>query len=128
MLTILTATASSSVRAASPTSQGQQKEFVIIVSQKGFNGTADNFNIKVKQGDLVKITFIYGDNDLPKDNPHQITIDGYNIKTDTLGKSKLTVTVQFTADQVGDFNFYCSSKDCTGMDNLQSGNLNVTPA
>ena len=104
----------------------QQKTFIIMVSRNGFNST-DQFNITVNQGDQVTITFVYDDGDLQTDNPHRMTIDGFDIHTGVINKANPSVTVKFLADQSGSFNFYCVIY-CVGMDKLQSGNLIVIPS
>jgi len=126
ILTLSAANSSSSLRAELQSSAVQQAEFTVVVNRNGFNGTLGAFNITVHQGDLVKITFVYGDTDLPYNNPHKISIEDYNIHTDQISKSNPTVTVRFTADQAGTFSFYCTIY-CIGMDKMQSGNLNVIP-
>lgn len=95
----------------------QLRAFTVIVSRNGFNGTAGSFTLNVQQGDSVKITFIYGDDDLAVDNPHAIAFDGYRIQTASIGKSNPTVTIEFVADVSGTFNFYCYIP-CLGMENL----------
>lgn len=73
----------------------------------------------------MKITFVYGDNDLAVDNPHAIMFDGHRIQTVDIGKSNPSVTVEFVADVAGTFNFYCYVP-CLGMENLL-GHLIVSP-
>lgn len=106
-------------------SSDEPRTFIVIVSRYGFNGTAGSFSITVQQGDLVRITFLYGDNDLAVDNPHAIMFDGYRIQTVNIGKSNPSVTVEFVAAVSGAFNFYCYIP-CLGMENLL-GHLIVTP-
>ncbi len=103
----------------------QLRTFTVIVSRNGFNGTAGTFTLNVQQGDSVKITFVYGDDDLAVDNPHAIAFEGYRIQTVNIGKSNPTVTVEFVADVSGTFNFYCYIP-CLGMENLL-GHLIVAP-
>lgn len=103
------------------------KVFTVVVSRFGFNGSSDSTNLQVNQGDRVRMLFVYGDNDMMHSNGHDITIEGYNIVTDTINKKNPTTVVEFTAGQAGKFVFYCS-KPCVGMENLQSGTLEVKPA
>lgn len=105
----------------------QLKVFTVVVSRLGFNGSSDSMNLQVNQGDRVRMLFVYGDNDMMHSNPHEMTIDGYNIVTDTINKKTPTTVVEFTAGQAGKFVFYCS-KPCAGMENLQNGTLDVKPA
>jgi hypothetical protein len=107
-------------------SAAEPQRFLIVVSRHGFNGTADALSITVQQGDLVNITFLYGDNDLGVDNPHAIMIYGYGIRTVNIDRSNSKATVQFVADSSGTFSFYCYIP-CLGMENLL-GHLIVTPA
>lgn len=113
-----------SLASATPSTEG--RIFTVIVSRYGFNGTSGTFSITVQQGDSVKITFVYGDNDLTVDNPHAIMIDGYRIQTVNIGKSNPSVTVEFVADVSGTFNLYCYIP-CLGMEHLL-GHLIVSPA
>ena len=76
------------------TSSTEPRMFTIIVSRNGFNGTADSLSMTVQQGEAVNITFLYGDNDLPVDNPHAIMIDGYGIKTANIDRANPMVTVE----------------------------------
>ncbi|MEO5927721.1 MAG: plastocyanin/azurin family copper-binding protein [Patescibacteria group bacterium] len=57
--------------------------------------------IKVKKGDKVKIVFenVGG--------MHNINIDEYNVKSDTVQTDGET-TVEFTADKAGSFEYYCA--------------------
>lgn len=105
----------------------QLKAFTVVVSRQGFNGSSDSMNIQVNQGDRVRMLFVYGDSDMMQSNGHEMTIDGYNIVTDTINKKDPTTLVEFTAGQAGKFVFYCS-KPCVGMENLQNGTLEVKPA
>lgn len=102
------------------------KAFTIVVSRNGFNGSSAPLNIQVTQGDKVRIKFVYGDSDLRQDNPHVVKIEGYDIVTDEISKKYPVAIVEFTAGQVGKFRFFCSIS-CLGMDNLQSGTLEVNP-
>lgn len=101
------------------------KEFTVVVGEPGFNGTWEILKIRVNQGDRVRINFVYGDVDLAQDNPHKITIEGYNIVTDPLSKGRPLIVVEFTAGQVGEFGFYCILA-CLGHENLQNGLLVVS--
>ena len=57
--------------------------------------------IKVKKGDKVKITFTNAG------GIHDFVIDAYNVKTERIANGKST-TVEFVADKVGTFEYYCS--------------------
>jgi len=73
-----------------------------------FNSTVDGAfaprfsvnEIKVNKGDLVKISV----NTLS--GTHNFTIDEFNVASET-PEGEITV-IEFTADQVGEFVFYCS--------------------
>ena len=77
--------------------EGEVKEFAVL--SKGLSFTSSE--IKVKKGDKVKITF---KNTLEK---HDLTLDEFNVKTKLLGAGE-EETVEFTADQAGEFEYYCS--------------------
>ena len=76
---------------------GAVKEFSVDGSSFEF----DPKTITVKKGDIVKITF----KDI--DSSHNLVIDGYDVSTDIIGKGKED-TIQFVADKVGSFKYYCS--------------------
>ncbi len=77
------------------------------------NNNAVNFNveggsfyfkpneIKVKLGQTVKIEFT------SKSGLHDFVLDEFNIKTKVLSSGKSEI-VEFTADKLGQFEFYCS--------------------
>jgi hypothetical protein len=99
--------------------------FTVLVSASGFNGTSNPFYLQVTQGDRVDIRFLYADQDLSFDNPHKMIIGGYNIVTGNVDKQIPVQEVNFTASQVGSFQFYCIIP-CFGMENLQQGFLVVS--
>jgi hypothetical protein len=99
------------------------KSFVIVVGRNGFNGTS-SLVVEVNQGDTVSLTFVYGDTDLARNNPHAIAIVGYGLSTPKLGRTSPNATIQFVAGQAGDFVIHCTLP-CLGMDNLQNGILRV---
>jgi hypothetical protein len=99
--------------------------FTVLVSASGFNGSANPFYLQVTQGDRVDIRFIYADQDLSFDNPHKMLIGGYNIVTGNVDKQIPVQEVNFTASQVGSFQFYCIIP-CFGMENLQEGFMVVS--
>jgi len=100
------------------------KSFTIFVSHLGFNKTSLEFPITVYQGDIVRITFVYNDSDLNFDNPHQMRLDGYDITSQVISTAHKISTIEFTANQIGEFRFYCIIP-CVGMENLQNGKLIV---
>lgn len=96
------------------------KEFTMTSWMDKIDGKmAAHFSLKeivVKKGDKVriKITNTAGD--------HDFVIDAYGIKSETpLDKE---VVVEFTADKVGDFEFYCSKYAHRTIG--QTGTLRVT--
>lgn len=73
------------------------KEFTVT----GSNFKFDTPEIKVKEGDTVKITF------KNSGGFHDFVIDEFNVKTkQTEGPTEETVT--FVADKPGEYEFYCS--------------------
>lgn len=73
------------------------KEFTVT----GSNFKFDMSEIRVKEGDSVKITFKNAG------GIHDFTIDEFNVKTKTAtGPTEETVT--FVADKAGEYDFYCS--------------------
>ncbi len=104
----------------------QVKEFLVYVGRTGFNGSSAGLNIVVNEGDTVRIKFVYTDNDLNYDNPHQIMIEGYGITTGKIDRSNPEETVEFVAGQSGQFTFHCVLI-CNGHPFLQEGKLIVAP-
>ncbi len=100
--------------------------FRIEVSRHGFNNTTGEFRIEVEEGQEVEITFVYGDGDLTRNNPHIIFISDYNIQTDIQDRENLEVTVRFTAGSPGEINFTCILY-CKGHENLQGGRIVILP-
>ena len=100
------------------------KEFLIIVSRYGFNGSR-NLQLTVEQGDTVKIKFVYGDTDLQTDNPHRIEIPEYGISV-RLSREEPSEEVILVANQPGSFKIRCTLR-CRGHENLQDGVLEVRP-
>lgn len=84
---------------AGDTVQGADKvkEFTVMGSSLKFAPAT----LTVNKGDQVKITF--------KNNggTHDFVIDEFSVKSDTLQSNEDT-TVEFTADQAGSFEYYCS--------------------
>jgi heme/copper-type cytochrome/quinol oxidase subunit 2 len=104
----------------------QVKSFTVVVSRDGFNGTDKTLALNLVQGDAVHITFVYGDGDLPYDNPHVIFLVGYDLRTALITKSDPIATLDFVATETGTFAFYCLVP-CVGMENLSSGAVVVMP-
>jgi nitrous oxide reductase len=96
------------------------KEFAMDSWMDNIDGKmAAHFSLKeivVKKGDKVRITITNTAGD------HDFTIDAYNIKTET-PLNKPTV-VEFTADKVGTFEYYCSKYSHRMIG--QTGTLRVT--
>jgi heme/copper-type cytochrome/quinol oxidase subunit 2 len=105
---------------------GQVKSFTVVVSRHGFNGTDKTLALNLVQGDALPITFVYGDGDLPYDNPHVIFLVGYDLRTALISKSDPIATLDFVATETGTFAFYCLVP-CEGMENLSSGAVVVVP-
>ncbi len=91
---------------------GPVKEFTI----SGSNFSYSLKEIKVKEGDTVKITF------KNEDGFHDWTLDEFNVRTQKIAAGK-TETVTFLANKKGTFEYYCSvgSHRANGM----KGNLIV---
>lgn len=72
----------------------------------GVGGDIDgisNPELVVNAGDTVRITVINGDPAL-----HDLRIDEFNVNTGELIDAEETVTVEFVANQPGNFSYYCS--------------------
>lgn len=86
---------------ASPTSAPAMESNI-----KSFTVEAQNYSfslkeIKVKKGDKVKIHLVN------KGGFHDWVLDEFNAKTDRI-QADQTADVEFTADKVGTFEYYCS--------------------
>jgi len=62
----------------------------------------DNPILHVKKGDVVNVTLTNSGI-----QPHDFTLEGYNIKTKVLNSGQ-TDSIIFTADKTGTFTYYCS--------------------
>jgi len=60
--------------------------------------------IRVKKGALVKITFTN------KEGFHDFVLDEFNVKTKQI-KAGDSETIEFTPNEIGEFEFYCSVAD-----------------
>src|SRR5208283_5377590 len=96
--------------------------FTVLVSSRGFNGSANTLNLDVSQGDQVDITFVYSDPTV--NTAHQIALEGYNIRTSVIDQANPITKIQFVAGQVGSFLIHCIIP-CIGMENLQNAWLLV---
>ena len=104
----------------------QIKSFAVIVNRYGFNGTDKTLSLNLVQGDAVHIMFVYGDEDLPYDNPHVIFLVGYDLGTTVISRSDPIAALDFIATKTGTFAFYCLVP-CVGMENLEYGAAVVVP-
>ena len=78
----------------------------MMAKTQTFNVSGSNFafsvkEIKVKKGDTVKINFSSAD------GFHDWVIDAFNAHTSRVNSGQ-SASVEFTADQVGTFEYYCS--------------------
>ena len=103
---------------------GLVKSFTVVVSRHGFNGTNNPLIIDIVEGDVVHITFLYGDNDLSYDNPHVIFLQGYDLRTRVISRANPSATLDFIATETGTYAFYCVVP-CAGMPNLELGQVAV---
>lgn len=91
---------SESTLSGSPTAMDSETE----VQSFTIEGSSFKFSlpeIKVKQGDKVKVTFVN------KGGTHDWVLEGYNVRTQVLSAGA-SETVEFTADKAGTFAYYCS--------------------
>ncbi len=93
-------------RTAQPIIETQSPSLQESTNTKSFTVEGGNFsfmpnNISVRQGDTVQITFTN------VEGFHDLVIDELNIKTKQLSAGQKE-TIQFVADKVGTFEYYCS--------------------
>lgn len=81
---------------------GETKEFTIDATNFAFEPA----EIKVKKGDTVKITL------KNSEGLHAVAFEGYDVEV------KGDETVSFTADQAGEFKYYCSIFCGAGHDDM----------
>lgn len=74
---------------------------VVDVTVVGTNMVFDLKEIRVKKGDKVRVTF------KNEEGFHDWVLDEFNVKTKQIGAGQEEV-VEFTADKVGTFEYYCS--------------------
>ena len=77
--------------------KGEVKEFTVEGTPFAFSET----EIKVKQGDTVKITFVN------KQGMHDWVVDEFSARTKQL-QAGSSETISFVADKAGTFEYYCS--------------------
>lgn len=82
-------------------------------STKGFTVTGQNYSftpsaITVKKGDKVKVTFVNSG------GTHDLKIDEFGVATRRIQAGQQDV-VEFTADKVGTFEYYCSTGNHRAM-------------
>lgn len=109
----------------SPAPLEEQEGIRIEVSRNGFNGKGGEFRIEVEEGQEVEITFVYGDDDFPQNNPHIIEFPDLGVKTGTIDRDNLEETVRFTAGETGEVRFLCTLTDCVGHANLVRGMMHI---
>ena len=76
---------------------GAVKEFTV----EGKNYSFTPSTITVNKGDKVKITF------KNSDGQHDFVLPDFNVKTNIINSGE-QVTVEFTADKAGSFQYFCS--------------------
>ena len=97
-----------------------KRDFSVAAERYSYDVSgSDNSTIRVRQDDIVRITFS------AEDIPHSFTIDGYRIsKRVEPGKP---VVFEFRADKVGTVEFYCSLTNDGRCRRETRGRLIVTP-
>jgi len=86
-----------SVEATMTITETSVREFTIIGGNFKFTPNAMN----VKKGDTVKVTFIN------EEGTHDFVLDEFQVRTKQIAAGQ-EESVQFVADKVGSFEFYCS--------------------
>ena len=89
-----------------PEADSSIEEMIVTEEVKEFVVTGQNFSfspsvITVKKGDKVKITF------KNTSGFHDFVIDNYGVATKQT-QSPTTEVLEFTADKIGSFEYYCS--------------------
>ena len=89
---------------------------VVVFDVSGVNFAFSEKEIRVKKGDRVRINFT------STDGFHDWVVDEFNASTDRISAGG-SASVEFVADQVGTFEYYCSVGNHRGMGMV--GNLIV---
>lgn len=98
---------------ASVAPAGPVKEFTVTGSKFKFDPAV----MSVKKGDTVKIHFVNAD------GSHDFVIDEFNARTPQINGGQ-SADIQFVADKVGSFEYYCSVGNHRAMG--MKGTLTVT--
>ena len=110
---------STSIQPSGDISQDNTGEPVSAVREFTVNGDNFKFDLKtitVNKGDKVKINFVN------KEGKHDFVLDEFNIATKVLN-AESSESVEFVADKVGTFEYYCSVGEHRAMGMV--GNLTV---
>jgi cytochrome c oxidase subunit II len=108
-------TPSTNTSTVNPTTVADETNVKVITVEGGMYYFKPN-EIKVKKGEKVKITFTN------VEGLHDFVVDEFNVRTEKI-QSNQTVSVEFTPDKVGVFEFYCSVGNHRAMG--MKGNLIV---
>ena len=91
------------------TVEGNSEETINEVTLFDVHGSNNyRFNpaeIRVKKGDKVRITFS------SEEGFHDLVLDEFNVATKRFRSDEGEETVEFVADQIGEFEYYCSVGD-----------------
>lgn len=96
----------------------------VRVGRRGFDGMPGGLKLQVRAGERVTLNFVYDDADLSEDNPHIISIQGYNLRTPEINRANPRATLTFDATETGTFEVRCVAT-CEGHGNLRGGSLVV---
>lgn len=77
------------------------------ISIKGTNMSFDPKTITVKKGSTVRLTLTNADASDEWEITHDFVIDELGVASTEIGEGEST-TIEFTADKVGEFEYYCS--------------------
>ena len=97
MPVVASPTPTSEVETESGLPAGRQVE----VTVEGSNYKFSPANIKAKKGDTVRLTF------RSAGGIHDLTMDEFEVQTNQIGEGE-EEEVEFVADKVGTFEYYCS--------------------
>lgn len=82
----------------------EEKKVPVALEVKAKNFEFVPSRLEVQEGDQVTINFIC------EEGAHNLVLDEFEVETEVLEKDE-SVTVEFTADQVGEFEYYSSDED-----------------
>lgn len=81
----------------------------VEITDNGFNDLPSGFEVEVKQGQPVELTFVFAQKRSRTDS-HIILLSGYDLKTEELDARLRQTTLKFVAEKPGCFELKCTNE------------------